>query len=158
MRKSEIDRLKTNAEKALSFFHRIKRDRDEIWTTRDYKPQWVQDMCFEAHGGARGMLPDDYRYEFVVEALRALEECDDPDEIEMPEEIYAAHLTHWLASRLDRVGYCDDAAEEYGADFKDTFTLLTLGYAAEQREVLGLVRGFLENLDEEDAGEESAEA
>jgi len=37
-----------------------------IYVTRPETPSWVLDMCRRAHGGA---LPNDYIYEYVVDAL-----------------------------------------------------------------------------------------
>lgn len=41
----------------------------DILLPADDAPQWFADLCREAHGG---MLPDDWRYEFVRDALSAI--------------------------------------------------------------------------------------
>jgi len=128
------------AEEALKYFVRKSVPREYLTMGSD-RPQWVFQMAMNAHND---MLPDDYKFEFIVEALTQISEHEDLDEIEMPEEIYTSNLTKWLASNLRRPSYCDDALSEYGGDLDDTVKLLALGYQNEQREVLGLVRSFLE--------------
>lgn len=135
--------LQTTAAEARSWFHQHQRsENDTIWTLKDGRPQWVQDMAFAAHDSG-DMLPDDWRYEFIVDALDALEENEDPDDIALEADIHTSDLCRWLGSRADRTGYCDEAMEEFGGDFKDTVSLLQLGQWHEKREVLDSVRSFL---------------
>ena len=75
----------------------------------DDAPPWLEELCHDAHGT---LLPDDWRYSFIVEALDAIAHSDDPDEAESEVDVYTHELLSWLASNLDRVGYCDEAAEE----------------------------------------------
>ena len=82
----------------------------------DGSPQWMADAVREAHGG---MLPDDWRYD----AIRAIaDELAGRDESEWDDaqgeicdalvDVYTSALTEWLASHLDRLGYCDQAQED----------------------------------------------
>ncbi len=60
------------ADHANSYFIRGKRDSGEtFWTLKRRHPVWIKDMIQAAHGD---MFPDDYKYEFVVDTLDALEE------------------------------------------------------------------------------------
>jgi hypothetical protein len=125
-------------------------DGSEYWNRNRCAPDWIGELCHTAHGP---MLADDYRYQFIVEALDALEEADDPDEAgEYFEfEPYYSRLVDWLSGHVGyRLDYCDQWAEEYGQPddhSRSTFStgqLLQGGYLFERLEVLALVRGSLE--------------
>lgn len=109
----------------------------------DGAPTWFTDLCRSAHGE---MWPDDWRYEFIGDALAAFSECVDPEECEPDvDDLYP--YTHdrlrWIGSRLDRMSYCDEAMEETGGEFTDTAALIALGMWWEMWEVWGLVRQAL---------------
>jgi hypothetical protein len=132
-----------------------KRDGVTVYLPKDDRPDWVQELCHHAHGD---MLPDDWRYEFIVTALDVIAEADDdadPDAIreqfqdECEADIYTHELTSWLGSRADRAGYCDEACEGYGLEGGDTLQRIGLGQRAEKLEVFALVLEWLE----EHAGE-----
>jgi hypothetical protein len=129
-----------------------------FWTFKDDSPQWIIDLCHEAHAE---MFPDDVRYEFVRDAVYALSNADDPDEVSLEASIYISDLSAWLGSRADRYSYCDEAVEEFGWTFTNTIELLQLGQAREKQEVLDLVRSFLETRvaeleeSEDDSADES---
>jgi hypothetical protein len=122
----------------------------------------LRDLIYKAHGD---MLPDDWRYRFIEEALDAIAEADDEDEAELEPSIYTHDLTGWLASRADRYGYCDEWLDEFGVDclkkpsagygHNPTISLLAGGYWMEQREVLASV---LESLREQVEAMEEVEA
>ena len=132
------------AKEALAYFEKANRTNGvEFWKVKDGAPQWVTDLCFASHSDG-AMLPDDWRYVFIVEALVALEE-----EIELEPDIYTSELCAWLASNVNRVGYVDDARDEWGGDVKSIVDELQLGQLTEKREVLDQVTAFLEALIEE---------
>ena len=114
----------------------------EYWTHNRCAPDWINELCHTAHGD---MLPDDYRYKFIVQALNALEEAEDLDEAghHWEFEPYLARLADWLGSHNHRFSYCDDWAEEMGKP-EDTYHLLAGGHLQERLEVLALVRGSIE--------------
>lgn len=84
---------------------------------------WITNLCRAAHNGGE-MLPDDWRYEFIGDALDCIgdrDDCEDDDSLrEAFREwvdgayVYTGEQLAWLASRADRVGYADEAAEELG--------------------------------------------
>ena len=94
---------------------------------------------------APSMLAEDYRFAFIVEALDALEESEDPDEARDGYEFepYHSRLANWLGSHGHRFEYCDEWAEEMDLP-KDTYHRLAGGHLQERLEVLDLVRGSLE--------------
>ena len=120
----------------------------EYWRRNPCAPDWITELCHTAHGD---MLPEDYRYQFIVEALDALEEAEDPDEARDGYEFEWRNysLALWLGSHGHRFSYCDDWASEHGyelnnAEGGDTVGLRQGGHLAERWEVLDLVRGSLE--------------
>ena len=149
--------LQERATAAGGWFERKKRGEELIWVARNGAPEWVRDMCHAAHqdGSNGGMMPDNWRYSFIVEALDALSEADEPDHIELDADIYTSELTAWLGSRNDRSGYCDQAADEYGIDPEadvirhqpPLHLRLMWGQKYEKHEVLTAVREYLETSD-----------
>jgi hypothetical protein len=123
------------------FVKATRNDGSVFWKRTDSAPEWVETMVHDAHGE---MLPDDWRYAFIVEALDALAESEDPDEASVESDIYTHELTGWLHSRADRYDYCDEAYKERGGHFTNTVELLMIGQALEKAEVLVSVRASLE--------------
>lgn len=122
----------------------------------DDLPKHEADACrtlaLAAHDNG-SVLPDDWRYQFISEALDALAEYSDPDEIQLEADIYTNELTSWLGSRNDRMCFCDEAAKDYG-ETGNMATRIMLGQLREKEEVLAAVRAHLEeeieNVVEED--------
>lgn len=113
---------------------------------KDGSPHWMRNVAMRAHDGMR---PDDWRYEFIEDAVAAIAEGKDQGDCEeaLHEYIYTAELTGWLHSHLHRPSYADEAMAEYGGDICDEIaTILGLGMAKEQREVLALVLEALRKL------------
>ena len=130
-------------------------DGSEYWTHGRCAPEWIDELTKAAHGGTGpgGMLSDDTRYAFIVEALDALEEAEDVDEAgqDWGFEPYYGRLVDWLGTYAGhRLEYCDEWAEEYGCpdeSSRATFgaaQLLQGGHLFERAEVLNLVRASLE--------------
>ncbi|MGH6629302.1 MAG: hypothetical protein ACREB3_06195 [Burkholderiales bacterium] len=150
------------AAEASKWFEQKTRDKGEkFWTLKNGRPQWAQDMVQEAHdtGGGNLMLPDDWRYESIVDALDRIQDAsDDADLDELADEIeadvYNADLLKWLSSHLERAGYVDEAVNNLGWD-KDggIFRAIQAGQIAEKREVYFSVLATLRERIEEVAGE-----
>jgi hypothetical protein len=107
----------------------------------DDAPNWFTDLCRAAHD-AGSIGPNDWRYEFIDDALSDLE--DGAEDVRDLDDVYP--YTHdrlnWLASHLDRPSYCDEAAEEFGTKTDKVLDLIALGMAAEMREVFEAVKLF----------------
>lgn len=118
-----------------------------------HAPEWVQTMVRDAHGT---MLPDDYVYSYVRDALAVLADSgaagEDHDDLVHDfadgVDTYTGQLTAWLASHANRVGFCDEAADELGADYVTITSRIQLGQYWERRNVFASVleslRGQLE--------------
>ena len=147
--RSNMKTVKELAKEVLDQFEHIKPRDKEIWHLKDGSPEWMTERVHEAHGD---FFPDDYKYQFVVDALDALQEQDDIDDAweSIESDIYTHDLLTWLSSNLLRTDYCDQAAEELGV--KDAATLverITLGQWFERKEVFDIVAQFLQNKAEE---------
>jgi hypothetical protein len=106
-------------------------------------PEWMTEFVQDAHGD---FLPDDYRYEFIEDALLAIVGHDDLDEARdsLEPDIYTGKLTAWLASNLARGTYIDEVLEDGGAN--NMHNLLSIGQLNEKCETFDLVVEALQKL------------
>lgn len=121
----------------------------EFWALKDGAPEWMTDVCRASHNSAR-MLPDDYRYEFIVDALSAIADHDDEEDARdsLEADVYTGHLTAWLASNINRIAYCDEAAENYGGQLTEITQMISAGQESEKREVFDeVVQALREHAD-----------
>ncbi|NJO48174.1 MAG: hypothetical protein HC840_00500 [Leptolyngbyaceae cyanobacterium RM2_2_4] len=133
--------------------HGTRDNGDKFKALRDESPDWMQDLCQDAH--AR-MLPDDHKYEFIFEALNALSDYDSEDDARdsIEADIYTSDLTAWLSSSNTRMEYVNEGVREFGidADNFDLSSALQVGQLTEKREVFESVLNSLQNrLDEVEA-------
>lgn len=133
---------------------------------RDEAPAWLRDNLHEIHG--TDMLPDDWRFEVIRDALGALDDsgCDDRNDAdEVPHEIadsavdtYNSDRAAWLASHLVRGEITDEAVAEFGGEERDTYDRIGLGQYAEALaiayRVLGVVADAHEEQDDDDEDED----
>lgn len=110
-----IDQL---AGEAYAAFEARQRDDDTSYVTlRDDAPGWLHDLVRAAHGD---MLPDDWRYASIRAALGAINDAGEGADLDdLAHEwadghvdVYTGARLAWLASDLNRAGYCDDAVDE----------------------------------------------
>jgi hypothetical protein len=101
-----------------------------------------------AHGD---MSPDDYKYQFIHEALEAIAESDNPEDINLEPDCYNHALLKWLSSNTIRVNYCNDAIENMLAfkDEMDFMAIISMAQSLEKDEVFQSVRASLESIMEE---------
>jgi hypothetical protein len=148
MYKSEEIRIL--AGEALSYFqHRRRHDGTEYWAVEEDAPEWVKNLVRAAHDKGE-ILPEDFRYLFIVESLEALaENPEEPDTILAP-DVYTSELLAWLnAYPSYRINIVDAAVSEFG--WNGLFEALQAGQFKEKQEVLALVQAFLEKkIEEED--------
>jgi hypothetical protein len=139
------------AEFARHFETRTRDNGDTFVCCTDDAPQELKDLVHTTHAihaTHGGMLPDDWRYQFVSDALDLLADCENPDDADPEVDIYTYDLTAWLHSRVDRVYYLTEALE--AGSINDGFALLSYAQYLERCEVLNSVRSSLENLIEEE--------
>ena len=118
--------------------------KENTFRMKDEAPQWVRDMVFEAH---EDFAPDDYKYNYVVEALDALASGDIEGETLEP-EVYNYQLLNWLGSNMKRIGYVDEAREDCGPS-EGIMQDIMMGQRKEKLEVFNIVRSCLEERAEE---------
>lgn len=141
-----------NGDRFYKFCKSVSADGKEEESLPKDEEERCRELAFAAHAG---MLPDDWKYEFVNESLGAIADASDLDEIELEADIYNADLLRWLGSHLERPGYCDEAVSDGLVEDKaDTMTRIQCGQYLEKREVCALV---LQHLRDEAEAEEERE-
>lgn len=146
--------LQDAAKLMLEQFETKRRDSGETFLTlKDSAPDWMTDVCRDAHGRK---LPDDFVFEVIFESLHALLDHDDTQEANdsLEADFGNADLLAWVSSNLGRASYVNDAVREYGldADSFDLFKTLQLGQLAEKQEIFGeMLDSLTDKLDEIEA-------
>lgn len=132
------------AKQALQFFIR----ENNTWHMKEDRPDWVYEMVKIAHGN---YLPDDFKYEFIVETLFTLSEntemeIDDLlDQIEG--DIYNSDLLKWVSSNLERADYINEAQESFSLkQDTDFYDRIRCGQILEKQEVSQMIFHHLEEL------------
>lgn len=125
-------------------------DGSEYIARKDGAPEWVADLIHESHGD---MLPDDWRYECIQDALGAIADADDPDdalaEFADGADIYNSDLLAWVGSHSSRGGYVDEAVAEFGPP-RDFYHSLQMGQYMERSEIYGSLLASLRRLADEE--------
>lgn len=136
------------AEMSRSFTFANRPNGEEFRKLEDDAPAWMTTVCRKAHDDAN-ILPDDWRYEFIEQAVDALAEHEDTDDAldALNADVYTHELTGWLHSRTNRVFYLNEVLAEYGT-MKDGLLLLSAAQVDEKHEVFHQVLAALqEELD-----------
>jgi hypothetical protein len=161
---TETSTIYALAGEAYGAFERIQRGEETIVTLKDEhreREDWIYDLVWSAHG-AGAMLPDDWRYETIRAALGFIHDNESDDAHEFADEnvdVYTGSRLQWLASRLDRSEYVDQAWEE-GLLASDATEIerIGVGQYMELLEVFESVRQSLEDrLEALEDAEEDAE-
>lgn len=141
------------AEMASWFESRTRANGDKFLTLRDGHPEWMKQVCFEAHDSPTvgTIMPDDYRYEMINECLDIIAECTNEDELEdakwdrLSAPDYTVDLLQWVSSHIRRADFCDAYADEMG-ERSDLIGQIRDGYTYELREVFELVVSALNTV------------
>lgn len=152
--------LKELAEQALEYFEQHQRaqplpggDPDIFWTLKTYRPVWLKDLSRAVHDDGH-FLPDDFKYQTMVDVLNALSEGQEPDDLNLEADIYNHDLLQWLASHLERAGYVDEAVENYGHSDQGVLGDIRQGQWYEKNEIARImVDGLKEELERIESGE-----
>ena len=135
-----------------AFETRHRQNGDTFHTLRDGSPEWMGEIVQAAHGD---MFPDDWRYAAIRRVACAIAEVSEdedlydagPENVDAMVDVYNGRLAAWLASHAMRAGYCDEAADEYGADPKHGIIgLMQIGQYAEYSEIWSIVASALERM------------
>lgn len=140
------------AARARSFFERGQRanarEDEYYWRMKDKLPIWVHDLTFKAHDNGN-ILPDDYKYEYIVDALDRLEDGHDPESPELEADVYNNDLVRWLGSLVHRADYVDEGVEDYGWDEEGgIMRAIAMGQIREREEIFySVVESLKERLE-----------
>lgn len=144
--------LQERAKLAAKYFQQKTRENGStFYCYTEDAPESIKELARAIHGN---MFPDDYKFQFIVEALKAIE--DEGEDASLEPECYNSALIDWLGSYSLRPGYVDQASEDYGHFADGIMQSIIAGYNYEQMEVLNAVMGLLEDLDLEDETEGAA--
>jgi hypothetical protein len=140
----------------LELFDQITRDNGDVvwvWKQNITIPQELVDLAQTAHDG---MMPDDYKYEYIVDSLALISEAEDNDYLyeldsNLEPDVYNRDLLIWLSSNLNRAEYIDAYVQEYcggsisSSDF-DFYSLIRNGQWLEKQEVFHSVLSSLQSI------------
>src|SRR5690606_28493130 len=93
-------------------------DNQHYVRVKEEAPEWVGDLVRAAHDNAN-ILPDDWRYDRIYQALSYLADTD-PDNWDAHEfadqavDVNTADRLHWLGSHSRRAAYVDEAVDNMG--------------------------------------------
>lgn len=141
------------------FEQRTRPDGSRYWTvsakTVPEFASWLKDLAFAAHDSGE-WLPDDTRYQYMVDALDILEDVEDDDSAEdeyserldSDVDVYTSELTTWLGSHGKRLAYLDEVLDPNSIWTKPETGSELLHHAQylERRDVFEAVRAFLAEL------------
>jgi hypothetical protein len=149
-----MDKVIKKAEEFLKMFQWIDEDtakkeklRANIYIVKkEYQDnEELKNLIYKAHDN---MMPDDYKYSYVVDALNLISECSEDDIQEeiynIEADIYTSDLTNWLNSSNSRVYYLTEALEEYG--ITDGFQALSIAQQKERQEIANSVFNSLKEI------------
>ncbi len=126
--------LQQAAREYLDYFELRTTENGEAWRPVEGAPPGLKRLVRNAHAD---FMPDDHRYNFIVEALRLVAECEDVETIKMTPDNEPSRLTGWLHSKINRLRYMTIAMTEF--DPKDSLQLLKAAQYIERQEVLAAV-------------------
>lgn len=156
----------------LDQFESLERDNFSTYKRKDDADDRLQELCYAAHDD---MMPDDYKYNFIVDALGMIADADEDADLddlytEIEADVYNSNLLHWLSSNLNRADYIYHYIEEFGFpgikikhyDQLDTsefnfFNLISNGQWMEKVEVFNSVLASLIEITTELEDEEDDE-
>ena len=111
-----------SATQLLSYFVSKDRNEERYWYLVDDVPDEVTDLVHELHDDE---LPNDWRYETIVNLLHAIKEQEaysDELDIDSLVSIYNGEVLEWLTP--ERLHYVDEAKEEYSIETMDIIKMI----------------------------------
>lgn len=138
----ETKTIGKEAGKAVKFFELKKRENGkEFYCNKENTPKWIRDMVMEAHDT---IAPNDYVYDFIVDALYAFRVCETEEQAqerieEIEPDMYNAELLAWVSNNLYFAEYVNDAVNEYGIKEFDLFKALQYGQQYQKQQIARVV-------------------
>lgn len=115
------DKVRELAARYVDQFEPLERtEHFSTYKRKDDVERELQELCYAAHGD---MMPDDYKYNFIVDALSLIADSS-TDELQdldgkIESDVYNSDLLKWLSSNLTRASYVDNYVEAFGIESKD---------------------------------------
>jgi hypothetical protein len=140
------------ADELMTFFVFKKRnDGSEFYSLIDNAPEYLTELVHNAHND---FMPDDYKYEFIYDALDIIRDYEDEDYyyegLDNYTECHTAKLLTWLASNINRMNYLEDVINNmFPAGNVKIFDALMGAQYTEREEVLNSVLSSIDSLIEE---------
>lgn len=144
------DKVRELASRYVDQFEPLERtEHFSTYKRKDDADPDLQELCYAAHGD---MMPDDYVYNYIVDALGMIadsstDELQDLDG-EIESDIYNSDLLKWLSSNLTRASYVDRYVQDFGIEAKDfeLYKVIGGGQWLEKRDVFQSVLSSLIKL------------
>ncbi len=148
-----VDAVRELAARYVDQFEPLERTENfSTYKRKDDADPKLQELCRVAHGD---MMPDDYVYNYIVDALSliadsSINELKDLD-IEIESNIYTFDLLKWLYSNLNRANYVNSYVKEFSIESKDfdLHEVIAGGQIEEKREIFNSVLSSLITLSNE---------
>ena len=144
-----MTKLQIKAQELYDAFETFKRPNEDTtnWKLKDNSPSWMTNIIHTAHGN---MFPDDYRYDYTMDAVGLIADNDEDSlddlKYEIEADIYTSSLLAWLASHSSRTGYVDEAVESMGHSDMGIIGDIMMGQVTERQEIFDSVLESLKNL------------
>lgn len=156
-----MNTLKTEIRRLEQLFTFSKRENGEtFFHAKNSCTDSDRDLIRSFHG--MDILPDDFRFETIVNLLDKLNEYDfenvdqlrdhagDCEIVDSLVDVYTAHLTAWLASHNNRVEFCNEAVSEGLADGSDIIKTMQCGQYLEIQMIMNNILNHLETVENND--------
>lgn len=123
---------------------------ETFYAIKNYRPIWLIDFIRDQIHEGGHWLPDDFKYQTVVDVLDALYEEQDPDELNLEADVYNSDLIAWFASHGERAGLVDEAVEQLGHSDQGVIGDISQGQWYEKDQIAHMVVDVLkEHMDDE---------
>lgn len=145
MTKKETTKIQAKAEEllgGLKWITRVADDKKIVVIDAESESQLEKDLynlTFKIK--EETYLGIDSVHEFLYEALTAIVENDDLENVSLQADVYTSDLTSWLAECVNHVDYITRAIEEFNVP--DGFSALETAQSLAKQDVLDIVLNYL---------------
>lgn len=153
-----MNTLKTEIRRLEQLFTFSKRENGEtFFHAKNSCSDSDRDLIRSFHG--MDILPDDFRFETIVNLLDKLNEYEfetvedieykgiDHEIVDSLVDVYTGHLTAWLASHNCRLEFCNEAVNEGLIDGSDIIKTMQCGQYLEIEMIMNNILSHLETVE-----------
>ena len=135
------------AQLSAAFTVKTRTNGENFWCLKDDAPAWATGAVRACHDDG-SELPNDWRYQFIVDAANTLAESDDWDDLAWPEaDVYNHDLIKWLGEFPNADWYCDESDfADYNSEGKGIMDAIGYGQAYAKQETRARLKAFLEQM------------